>query len=120
MHITNPFLLQIKCPLGFHFLNPNKASEMAQILEDIQTKYVPTHNGNEIDAEMIQRIFFLWRPAHRRAGKELPVNTLAETVMDRLDGITPAFADWHWQKNLLGVGSNSKLTICCTNAHALL
>ena len=40
MHITNPFLLQIKCPLGFHFLNPNKASEMAQILEDIQTKYV--------------------------------------------------------------------------------
>ena len=40
MHITNPFLLQIKYPLGFHFLNPNKASEMAQILEDIQTKYV--------------------------------------------------------------------------------
>ena len=40
MHITNPFLLQIKCPHGFHFLNPNKASEMAQILEDIQTKYV--------------------------------------------------------------------------------
>ena len=73
MHISNPFLLQIKCPLGFHFLNPNKASEMAQILEDIQTKYVPTHNGNEIDAEIIQRIFFLWRPAHRRAGKELPV-----------------------------------------------
>ena len=40
MHITNPFLLQIKYPLGLHFLNPNKASEMAQILEDIQTKYV--------------------------------------------------------------------------------
>ena len=57
MHITNPFLLQIKCPLGLHFLNPNKASEMAQILEDIQTKYVPTHNGNETDAEIIQRIF---------------------------------------------------------------
>ena len=57
MHITNPFLLQIKCPLGLHFLNPNKASEMAHILEDIQTKYVPTHNGNETDAEIIQRIF---------------------------------------------------------------
>ena len=40
MHITNPFLLQIKYPLGLHFLNPNKASEMAQILEDIQTEYV--------------------------------------------------------------------------------
>ena len=62
MHITNPFLLQIKYPLGLHFLNPNKASEMAQILEDIQTKYV----DNTKD-------FFLWRPAHRRAGKELPV-----------------------------------------------
>ena len=47
-------------------------------------------------------------------------NTLAETAMDRLDGITPAFADWHLKKNLLGVGSNSKLIICCTNAHALL
>ena len=59
MHITNPFLLQIKYPLGLHFLNPNKASEMAQILEDIQTKYVPTYNGNETDDKIIQRIFLM-------------------------------------------------------------
>lgn len=121
MHITNPFLLQIKCPLGLHFLNPNKASEMAQILEDIQTKYVPTHNGNETDAKIIQRIFFDGdQLTEERARNCQWANTLAETAMDRLDGITPAFADWHLKKNLLGVGSNSKLTICCPNAHALL
>ena len=110
MHITNQFLLQIKCPLGFHFLNPNKASEMAQILEDIQTKYVD-NTKDFFDGDQL---------TEERARNCQWVNTLAETVMDRLDGITPAFADWHWQKNLLGVGSNSKLTICCTNAHALL
>ena len=69
MHITNPFLLQIKYPLGLHFLNPNKASEMAQILEDIQTKYVPTHNGNEIDAEIIQRIFFFMETSSQKSGQ---------------------------------------------------
>ena len=69
MHITNPFHLQIKCPLGLHFLNPNKASEMAQILEDIQTKYVPTHNGNETDAEIIQRIFFLMETSSQKSGQ---------------------------------------------------
>ena len=67
MHIfTNPFLLQIKCPLGLLFLNPNKASE---ILEDIQTKYVPTHNGNETDAEIIQRIFFFMETSSQKNGQ---------------------------------------------------
>ena len=32
------YFIAFKCPLGPQFLNPNKAAEMAQILEDIQNK----------------------------------------------------------------------------------
>ena len=94
---------------------------MGQIWEDVQTKYVPTHNGNKTDANIIQRIFFYGDELTEQWVRNCQwANTLAETAMDRLNGIIPAFADWHLKKNLLGVGSNSKLTICFPNGHALL
>jgi len=82
------------CPLGLQFLNPNKAAEMAQILQDIQSKYVPTvTNGGE--TEVSQKVFFDGdQLTEERARNCQWANTLARTPTERLEGITPAFADW--------------------------
>ena len=48
----------IKCYLGLQFLNPNKAAEMAQILEDIQSKYVLTVTSNGGETEVVQKVIF--------------------------------------------------------------
>ena len=94
------------------FLNPNKASDMAQILKEMQTKYVPANGtGNaDTDPQLVQRVIFDGdQLTEERARNCQWANTLAEGEIDRLDGITPAFADWHLKKILLGVGSGIQL-----------
>ena len=100
--------LQSKCPLGLQFLNPNKASEMAQIMENIQSHYVPTKSGDNVaepDQNIIQNVIFDGdQLTEERARNCQWANTLADNETDRLNGITTAFADWHLKKLLLGVG----------------
>ena len=100
-------LLQTKCPLGLQFLNPNKASEMAQIMKNIQSHYVPTESGDdaaEVDHNIIQKVIFDGdQLTEERARNCQWANTLADNETDRLNGITTAFADWHLNKLLLGV-----------------
>ena len=78
---------------------------MAQILQEIQSKYVPAvtnFNGGEI--EVLQKVIFDGdQLTEERARNCQWANTLARTPTERLEGITPAFADWHLKKMFLGV-----------------
>ena len=98
---------QTKYPLGLHFLNPNKAAEMAQILEDLHSKYVPqTQINGSGDKEILERIVFDGdQLTEERARNCQWANSLSESEVDRLDGITTTFADWHLKKMLLGVNN---------------
>lgn len=93
-----------QCPLGLYFLNPNKAAEMAQILDVLQAKYVPTVTSAGGEAEILQKVIFDGdQLTEERARNCQWANTLSETHLERLEGITSSFADWHLKKNFLGV-----------------
>lgn len=81
---------------------------MAQIMENIQSHYVPTKRGDnaaEPDHSIIQKVIFDGdQLTEERARNCQWANTLADNETDRLNGITTAFADWHLKKLLLGVG----------------
>ena len=98
------YFIAFKCPLGLQFLNPNKAADMAQILEDIQNKYVPKLTTNGGETEVLQRVIFDGdQLTEERARNCQWANKLARTQIERLEGITPSFADWHLKKMFLGV-----------------
>ena len=85
---------------------------MAQILDELQSKYVPTNSGNGNDGEILQRVIFDGdQLTEERARNCQWANILAESEMECLDGITPAFADWHLKKVLLGVNNNFLIII---------
>lgn len=81
---------------------------MAQIMENIQSHYVPTESGDdaaEADQNIIQKVIFDGdQLTEERARNCQWANTLADNETDRLNGITTAFADWHLNKLLLGGG----------------
>ena len=102
------FTNNYQCPLGLQFLNPNKAGEMAQIMEALQSKYVPTVTSNGGGSKILQKVIFDGdQLTEERARNWQWANTLAESPSERLEGITPAFADWHL-KMFLGVCMYSK------------
>lgn len=103
------FTNNYQCPLGLQFLNPNKAGEMAQIMEALQSKYVPTVTSNGGESKILQKVIFDGdQLTEERARNCQWANTLAESPSERLEGITPAFADWHLKKMFLGVCLYSK------------
>lgn len=80
---------------------------MAQILQDIQSKYVPTVTSNGGETEVVQKVIFDGdQLTEERAWNCQWANTLARTQLERLEGITPAFADWHLKKMFLGYKNN--------------
>ncbi|CAB3979299.1 PREDICTED: uncharacterized protein LOC107327384 [Paramuricea clavata] len=96
-HIEHPYSHETKqksevCPLGMHFLNSNKAAEIAQIIEDLQEKYVPIYNVNK--HYVLQQIVFdsdqLTEEWTRNAQW---ANTLAGSPVDQLDGFTTSFEE---------------------------
>ena len=67
---------------------------MTQILEHLQSKYVPTANLNGGETEVLQKVIFDGdQLTDERARNCQWANTLARTQLERLEGITPAFAD---------------------------
>lgn len=77
---------------------------MAQILEHLQSKYVPSVTLNGGETEVLQKVIFDGdQLTDERARNCQWVNTLARTQLERLEGITPAFADWHLKKMFLEV-----------------
>ena len=97
------FSFTFQCPLGLHFLNPNKASEMAQILDDMHSKYVPTVTLVGVTEVLDHVIFDGDQLTEERARNAQWANSLAGTQTDRIEGIIPGFADWHLKKNFLTV-----------------
>ena len=84
-----------------HFLNSNKAAEMAQIIKDLQ-KYVPIYSVN--GQYVLQRIVFDGdQLTEERTRNAQWANTLAGSPVDQLDGFTTSFGDWHLKKNILEV-----------------
>ena len=83
-----------------HFLNSNKAPEMAQIMEDLQKNYVPVNVVNEQQ----QRILFDGDQLTEERGRNAQwANTLAGGSVEQLDGLITSFGDWHLKKNILEV-----------------
>lgn len=81
---------------------------MAQILEHIQSKYVPTVTLNGGETEVLEKVIFDGdQLTEERARNCQWANTLARTQLERLEGITP-FADWHLKKMFLGVCKHLK------------
>ena len=82
--------------------NPNVAGEMAQLLINNQTKYVPHYKG-----EILMPI-----PLHEdqlfeeRARNVQWTYRIGETEMDRLQGMPTEFADWHAKVNLYQIGNS--------------
>lgn len=77
---------------------------MAQILEHLQSKYVPSVTLNGGETEVLQKVIFDGdQLTDERARNCQWANTLARTQLERLEGITPAFADWHLKKMFLEV-----------------
>ena len=96
---------QNKYPLGLHFLNPNKAAEMAQILEDLHSKYVPqTQINGSGDKEILERIIF---DGDQLKSSQGTVNglTLYQNLRWTAWMITTTFADWYLKRMLLGVSN---------------
>jgi hypothetical protein len=82
--------------LGLEFLNSNNATEMAEILNNIQNKFVPTAEVNN-QKYVLQKTFLdgdqLTEERARNAQLANSLHNCFET----------AFADWHLGKNLLMV-----------------
>lgn len=109
--ICNPysnFFSILLCSLGLEFKNPNKATEMAQILHNLQEKFVPS-TKIEGKHEILQRVFLDGdQLTEERARNAQLANTLADTPTERLNGLETSFADWHLGKNMLMVRNRPK------------
>ena len=76
---------------------------MAQILDDMHSKYVPTVTMDN-EPEVVDHVIFDGdQLTEERARNTQWANSLAGTQTERMEGITPAFADWHLKKNFLTV-----------------
>ena len=79
-------------------------------MEALQSKYVPTVTSNGGESKILQKVIFDGdQLTEERARNCQQANTLGESPSaDRLEGITPAFADWHLKKMFFGVCMYSK------------
>ena len=78
-------------------------------MEALQSNYVPTVTSNGGGSKILQKVIFDGdQLTEERARNWQWANTLAESPSERLEGITPAFADWHLKKMFLGVCMYSK------------
>ena len=89
--------------MGLEFLNSNKSTEMAEILNNIQENGVPKAEVCN-QTEILQKVFLDGdQLTEERARNAQLANTLADTPYESLNGLETAFADWHLGKNLLMV-----------------
>lgn len=76
---------------------------MAQILDDMHSKYVPTVTLDNEPVVLDHVILDGDQLTEERERNAQWANSLAGTQAERMEGITPAFADWHLKKNFLTV-----------------
>jgi hypothetical protein len=93
------------------FKNSNKSPEMAEICNIIQNKYVPIHQ-----TEVLEKIIFDGdQLTKERARNASWANVIADSQIERLEGLEPSFADWHLKKNLYQVNINKARVLPITN-----
>lgn len=107
----------MQVPLGVQLLNENKLDEMAKILEQFHTRYVPTNPSQETltlgdgTTRSIDRTEF-----HKllMGGDQLTVarvrGTTAlrmthDTHLERLGGVVPVVEDWHGRLTFMKVAT---------------
>lgn len=84
---------------------------MAQIMKEIQDRYVPVA---QVDGKtkIVQKIVFDGdQLTEERARNAQYANVLADNEIDRLNGIETSFGDWHLKKNLYEVVNMKSLII---------
>ena len=101
------FLLKYLIDLGLEFLNSNKSVEMSQILDNVQRLYVPMTNVDS-EQKILEKVLFDGdqlddQLTEERSRNAQSANAVADTEIDRLEGLEPTFGDWQLKKNLYQV-----------------
>ena len=73
---------------------------MAEICNIIQNKYVPSDQTKCVDGDQL---------TEERAQNASWANAIADSEVERLEGLEPSFADWLLKKNLYQVHVNAYL-----------
>ena len=101
------FLLKYLIDLGLEFLNSNKSVEMSQILDNVQRLYVPMTNVDS-EQKILEKVLFDGdqlddQLTEERSSNAQSANAVADTEIDRLEGLEPTFGDSQLKKNLYQV-----------------
>lgn len=101
------FLLKYLIDLGLEFLNSNKSVEMSQILDNVQRLYVPMTNVDS-EQKILENVLFDGdqlddQLTEERSRNAQSANAVADTEIDRLEGLEPTFGDSQLKKNLYQV-----------------
>ena len=76
---------------------------MSQILENVQKLYVPMTNVDS-EQKILEKVLFDGdQLTEERSRNAQWANAVADTEIDRLEGLEPTFGDWHLKKNLYQV-----------------
>ena len=76
---------------------------MSQILENVQRLYVPMTNVDS-EQKILEKVPFDGdQLTEERSRNAQWANAVADTEIDRLEGLEPTFGDWHLKKNLYQV-----------------
>lgn len=94
--ITFPF----QVPSGLIFKNETVGSEMIEILQTLQDKYVPkwseTNGTNGAQSTVTQKLFVGGdQLSEERARCSMSAMKDGDTELERLDGLIPKIEDWH-------------------------
>ena len=77
---------------------------MAEICNIIQNKYVPSDQ-----TKVLEKIIFDGDQLNRGLKLQVGPNAIADSEVERLEGLEPSFAVWHLKKNLYQVHVNAYL-----------
>ena len=78
---------------------------MTEICNIIQNKYVPSDQ-----TKVLEKIIFDGdQLTEERARNASWANAIADSEIERLEGLGPSFADWHLKTNLYQVHANAYL-----------
>ena len=80
---------------------------MSQILDNVQRLYVPMTNVDS-EQKILEKVLFDGdqlddQLTEERSRNDQSVNAVADTEIDRLEGLEPTFGDWQLKKNLYQV-----------------
>lgn len=100
-------LCYFQCCLGLEFFNPNIAGEMAQLMISNQEKYVPSVKSANT-TEVIKSVPFHGDQLFEERSRNVQWTfRIGDNMFDRLEGMSPEFADWHAKVTLYKVSTTA-------------